>query len=275
VKIVRVFPRKTKFTPIDETAFVGDPPLFRPDAAEVHISVSFTWDLKEAYRLKEAWEKYYPVVKLGGPAIEGNQVGEFVPGRYIKPGVTITSRGCDRRCKWCLVPEREGDLRLLEIKPGWIIQDNNILATPREHQEKVYKMLRSVGRRATFLGGIDARLVDSWVVEELRNVSIRRLYLSADTKGSLTWLSKAVENLQDFGRERLSCYVLIGFNGETIEEAEERLKAVWSIGCFPYAMLYQPPDRHIEYGRDWNKLAKEWIRPQIIRARMLKNGLGS
>ena len=272
MKIIRVFPRKTSFTPVDDMAFVGDPPLFRPDADEVHISVSFTWDLAEAERLKQAWENFYSNVRLGGPAIEDNQVGEFTPGRYLKIGATITSRGCDRRCPWCLVPEREGDLRLLDIKPGWIVQDNNILATPREHQAKVYEMLRSIGKRATFLGGIDARLVDSWVVEELRNIRLRRLYLSSDTKGSLRDLSKAVDKLKVFGRERLSCYVLIGFNGESIEDAEERLKSVWEIGCFPFAMLYQPPDRYIEYGSEWKKLAKQWIRPQIIRARMLKDG---
>jgi len=46
MKIVRVFPRRTTATPTDEMAFVGDPPppAFRPEADEVHISCTFTWD---------------------------------------------------------------------------------------------------------------------------------------------------------------------------------------------------------------------------------------
>ncbi len=41
--MIRVFPRKTKWTPDDELAFVGDPPLFRsPDNEAVYVSVTFS-----------------------------------------------------------------------------------------------------------------------------------------------------------------------------------------------------------------------------------------
>ena len=52
--MIRVFPRRTKWTPDDELAFVGDPPLFRPKERVVNISVTFTWDLPEANRLQRA-----------------------------------------------------------------------------------------------------------------------------------------------------------------------------------------------------------------------------
>lgn len=66
--ILRVFPRRTKATPRDEYAFIGDVPLFLPpDISEVHVSVTFTWDLKEAERLARAWSRVAPV-KIGGPA---------------------------------------------------------------------------------------------------------------------------------------------------------------------------------------------------------------
>ena len=60
--IARVFPRRTKATPRDEYAFIGDVPLFLPpDISEVHVSVTFTWDLKEAERLARAWSRVAPV----------------------------------------------------------------------------------------------------------------------------------------------------------------------------------------------------------------------
>ena len=269
--VIRVFPKRDSYTPIDDLAFVGDPQLFLPAAKEVHVSVTFTWDLEEGHRLKEAWGKYYPVVKIGGPAVKDNLVNGFKPGMYIKQGVTFTSRGCDRNCPWCLVPEREGEIRLLDIQPGWIIQDNNLLMTNHRHQEKVYRMLKCQQQEALFTGGIDARLVDDWVAEQFRDIRIKRIYLAADTAGSLSVLARAVGKLSFLHRERMTCYVLIGFEEETLEGVEEKLRDVWEIGCMPFAMLYQPPDKYLEYESDWKELARKWTRPQIIRARM-RNG---
>ena len=54
--IARVFPRKTTATPIDEYAFIGEPGLFIPDdITEVHVSVTFTWDIPLAERLARIW----------------------------------------------------------------------------------------------------------------------------------------------------------------------------------------------------------------------------
>lgn len=58
--------------PRDDYSFIGDPPMIRPYADEVHISCVFTWDKPEAERLRDAWAQYYPVVRLGGPAFSGD-----------------------------------------------------------------------------------------------------------------------------------------------------------------------------------------------------------
>lgn len=100
MNIIRVFPRRTQMTPVDRYAFVGDPPMIRPDADEVHVSVAFTWDIEKAERLVKAWGQYYPVVKLGGPAI-AHSYDEFTPGLYVREGITFTSRGCNNGCSWC------------------------------------------------------------------------------------------------------------------------------------------------------------------------------
>lgn len=105
--MIRVFPRKTKWTPDDDLAFVGEPTLFLPEDQPVKISVTFTWDITEAERLYRAWSEYYSDVEMGGPAFDDHG-DHFVPGRFVKSGVTITSRGCSKDCPWCLVPKREG-----------------------------------------------------------------------------------------------------------------------------------------------------------------------
>ena len=264
-QLIRVFPRKTSMTPNDAYAFVGDPPLWRPEADEVHVSVCFTWDIEEGHRLAEAWAQHYPVVRIGGPAIYGSR-SDFVPGMYLRRGVTITSRGCNRKCPWCFVPTKEGPLCTLPIMPGWIVQDNNLLATPQEHQAQVYAMLRAQGRRVSFPGGLDTRLLTEWAVAQLRTLKIKEVFLAADSKGALSQLREAVGKLGFLSRRQLRCYVLIAYNGETIEEATERLETVWDIGCLPFAQLFQPPDRYIAYPHEWKALARTWSRPASMFA---------
>lgn len=264
MEIIRVFPRRTNMTPTDEYSFVGDITMFASmiEADEVHISVTFTWDIEEGYRLKEEWSEYFPVVKIGGPAF-GDRGGWFIPGRYIKNGVTFTSRGCFNRCPWCLV---KTDLKLLDIKPGYIVQDDNLLQCPKPHIEQVFSMLRSQKRGIKFSGGLEAGLVDDYVVDLLKSVSIKEIYLAADSIASLKPLKKAVEKLPYLGRDKLRCYTLLGFNGETIEQAEDRLEQVWEIGCMPFAQLYQPPDKYIDYPIEWRRLSRTWSRPAAMRA---------
>lgn len=261
--IIRVFPRRTALTPRDDLAFVGDPPMFRPAADEVHVSVTFTWDRQEAERLADAWRQYYPVVKIGGPAVDHGCNG-FLPGRYVKPGVTFTSRGCNNDCPWCLVPEREGALVEYEdFTAGNIVNDNNLLQCRPRHLDQVFRMLR--GQHLIHLsGGLESWRVTDDIADQVRGVAIRQLFLAADTHGSLKPLKVAVRRLTGLSRQKLRCYVLLGFNGETTSEAIARLEDVWAVGCMPYAQLYQPPDRFIEYSSDWKAIMREWSRPAAM-----------
>ena len=271
MKIIRVFPRRTSMTPADDMVFIGNPPLMRLDADEVHVSVTFTWDIEEGQRLKDAWSNYYPVVRIGGPAF-GDR-GEFVAGRYLKPGITFTTRGCDNRCLWCLVPEREG--RLVEIEnfaPGYIIQDNNLLQASREHMLKVFSMLKAQRKAAVFSGGLQASLVDDWVVEQFKGLRIETLFLAADTEGALKPLAQALYKLRFLGRRKLRVYTMIGRG--SIEADTERLKMVWELGGMPFAQLYQPASKHIDYPYPWKQLARLWSRPAAMFANAALAGRG-
>lgn len=263
--IIRVFPRRTALTPDDPMAFVGDPPLWRPAADEVNVSVTFTWDKAEGERLAEAWGLYYPIVKLGGPAM-GSRANGFTPGLYLKAGVTFTTRGCNNNCPWCLVPCREG--KLVEIDnfaPGWIIQDNNLLQASHKHIGRVFAMLKAQRRAAVFSGGLQASLVDDWLADELRGLRIDQIFLAADTDGALKPLGEALNRLSFLNRRQLRVYVMIG--RESIEQATARLEVVWELGGLPFAQLYQPEDRYIDYAPEWRALAREWSRPAAMFSR--------
>ena len=89
MKIIRVFPRRTKATPEDEDVRIKVMPTIFDEADEIH----------------KHWKAVAPV-KMGGPAF--NELGgDFVPGMYMKKGYVITSRGCNNRCWFCSVPKRD------------------------------------------------------------------------------------------------------------------------------------------------------------------------
>lgn len=270
-----MFPRRTALTPTDALAWVGDPPLpgFGPNTAEIeaiHVSVAFTWDVREARRLAEAWRAVRPglPVEMGGPAL-GSPAADFEPGLYVRRGVVFTSRGCNNRCAYCLVPQREGRLRVLEpIADGWIVQDNNFLQTPKEHRRRVYKMLARQRAGAIFSGGLEARRLTPEIAAEFRDLRLQDVFLAADTRSALVHLERAVSRLSFLPAYKIRCYVLVGYGGETIGEAEARLRRVYEIGAYPFAQLYQPPDRWIDYPADWRDLARVWSRPALEKAVM-------
>lgn len=261
--MVRVFPRKNKWIPKDDLSFVGWPPLFRPKDQLVMVSVVFTWDIEMGQRLQKAWSVYFSDVRLGGPAMN-NPGAEFVPGRFIKKGVTITSRGCSKRCPWCYVPKREGPIRELSIQPGNIIQDNNLLACSREHIFKVFNMLKSQ-KKIKFSGGIDATLLKDWHRPLFDSIKLHEIWLACDNKAALAPLSRAAKILNGISINKKRCYVMIGFNGEGLAQAESRLEAVYKLGFLPFCQLYQPSHK-IAYGKEWRALARKWSRPAAYRS---------
>jgi hypothetical protein len=262
--VIRVFPRKTKWTPTDELAFVGEPPLFRPNDRQIPVAVSatFTWDIAEANRLQRSWRRFYNRVDIGGPAFD-DPGGAFFPGRFVKQGVTITSRGCPKRCPWCFAWQREGQVRTLPIVPGYIVQDNNLLACPRRHVEAVFDML-SGQRAAVFSGGIDASLFTDWHRELLETIRYDELWFACDTFTRLPVLERARRICDGISQEHLRCYVLIGFGDESIDAARGRLERVYELGFLPFAQLFRG-EKVVAYSEAWRKLARKWSRPAAYR----------
>jgi hypothetical protein len=272
MRLIRVFPRRTNATPDDSLAYVGGPDLFA-EADEVHVSVSFTWDKAIAERLAEEWRFVAPV-KIGGVAY-GDDSLEFIPGRYVKPGYTITSRGCPRRCWFCGVWKKWPEPNLLPIYPGWNVLDDNLLACPRSHVEAVFDMLRGQGRRVAFTGGLEARALEDYQVDLLASLRPRpSMFWAYDPGDAFETLENAARKMlaAGFTREshRMRCYVLIGQPKDTFEAAENRLRQMVSIGFTPMAMLWRPEtpsgQRYLP-GAEWRAFARRWIRPKIIYAK--------
>lgn len=275
-KILRVFPRKTSYTPTDLFVYYPNGQLqspmwsLFPKFNEIHISCSFTWDKKYcedlAFQFRSTQDK--PVM-LGGPAFE-SEVPDFEQGLYLRPNIIFTSRGCNNNCPWCIVPKIEGKLKEIPICQGNVIQDNNFMQTSKHHKDKVFEMLKTQ-KKVQFKGGLESDLIDDHFVENVRGLKIDELWLACDTDGSLKNLEVAVAKLAKagFSREKLKCYALI--DGD-LSKNEERLQKIWRVGAMPFAQLYRDfTETKTKYSKEIEKFARSWQRPACINMHM-KNG---
>ena len=269
MKVLRVFIKRTSQTPIDNYTTIGFPSLFLPqDVNEVHISTIFSWDIEKALKLKRNYEQYYPKVLVGGPAFaDGKYNPQFTPGLYVKRGITITTRGCNFKCPFCLVDKKEGKFIEVNIEPGNTIQDNNILLASRDHLRKVFQMLKTQ-KGIRFVGGLDKRLLKDWHIEELRSLKIKELWLAFDNWDNKKDFVKITDKLkkEGFTRHQIRCYVLAGFN-EPIQASEERLRFVYECGAMPFIQKYRDENNN-QLSKEDSKFIRQWSRPAIIKANM-------
>jgi hypothetical protein len=275
--LLRVFPRRTNATPDDSGVRIGEPGLFDQGHEHAFVSVAFTWDIPEAERIARLWAERGPT-EIGGPAI--GTVGQaFEPGRFLKRGYTITSRGCPERCWFCAAWKRDGAAaRELPICDGWNVLDDNLLACSEAHIRAVFAMLGKQRRpknwkrkkdwRVQFTGGLHAERLRLWHVDLLCGLKPRpSIWLAYDEDRDLEPLRVACSMLRAAGwrRQLLRAYVLCGYSGDTFDQAEARLLRVIDCGADPMAMVYRGKDGSAP--REWMDWNSQWIRPAIMHAK--------
>jgi len=159
----------------------------------------------------------------------------------------FTSRGCIRHCRWCIVPEKEGEIRPhASIYEFWdrkfrdiILLDNNLLASPNWQVTLTALLMENL--RVDFNQGLDIRLVTHEKASYLARLKlIKRLRFAFDDiriekqfRSGIDTLKKAKITLSS-----LSIYFLIGFNS-SLEEDLERLRIIQGYGASPFAMKYE------------------------------------
>lgn len=271
MKILRVFVKKTSYTPDDDMVIIGGPPLpgLIPEHDEVHISVAFTWDMDAAEELMFQWQAATDKpVRIGGPAYK-SMVNGFQPGLYVRKGILFTSRGCNNNCRFCGVREIEGTLVELPVHEGNVIQDNNFLQCSRTHKDKVFEMLRTQ-RGICFRGGLQCNLIDDHFIENIQQLRIAELWLACDTDKSLPAFKEACAKLTraGFNRNKIKCYSLIGHD---MEAEEARNREIFLAGAMPFSQLERDFTRtKTEYSKEWKAFERQWQRPAATVAHMKK-----
>ena len=247
LKIARVFPSKTTYTPDDDGCYFSDPGLFIDEqVTEAVVSCTFTWDKPKAEQLAESWGQRMRVT-IGGPAYD-DPGGEFTAGVFLRQGMVLTSRGCPHRCKFCFVPKREGSIRELPIVDGNRVLDSNLFACSRRHVEDVFAMLHRQHGKVGLHGGIDTKLICDWHIDLIAGLrkKLERIYIAHDhesMKESTVHAIRLLRNGSGLSIGQLRCFVLMGFDpSDTPAKAESRCQFVLQQGAVPFASYYRGPD---------------------------------
>lgn len=154
------------------------------------------------------------------------------------------TRGCPRKCAWCIVPKKEGDIyaymdidEFLKDKKSAILLDNNVLA--HDHGLQQIEKIVKLGIRIDFNQGLDARIIaeNIEIAKLLGKVKwLKPLRMACDTNSQMPYLEKATELLRkyDCKPQKYFVYVLV----REIKDALERVEFLRRLKLDPFAQPY-------------------------------------
>lgn len=158
--------------------------------------------------------------------------------------IMFTTRGCVRKCEFCIVPKKEGlihNIPICSLNPhGKYIKvlDNNFFAN-RTWRENI-EVLKRFNQPLEFNAGIDLRLLTEEQCVALASCKIKSIHCAWDNYKDKEIILPKLEMLTKYIKPyKILCYVLVGFeNREIVETDIERVNTIWSLGVYPFVMGY-------------------------------------
>lgn len=235
----------------------------------VYISCLFSWNRSKAYSIATLLKTMNMKVEIGGSGVDldkklPKEIEHLQPDYELYGldySIGFLTRGCIRNCPWCIVPKKEGNIKLHSPLKEFLhrrhrkvlLLDNNLLAHP-DHKELLMELL---GERlqVCFNQGLDIRLVDDENAKLLSLIKHKddefknpRLYFSWDLLELEDQVLKGIEVLRNHHivPSRLLFYLLCGFKVEKDEYTWEyfmendwhRYETLSKIGAKPFIMKF-------------------------------------
>jgi hypothetical protein len=263
-----------------------DEKTFDPDKIEITSLFTYAW--QPVHKSIEFYHNRFPDAKIrvGGiyASIMPNRIKEEFPFVDVHIGlfeqsekylpsydilrsvekwsdwdssILFTSRGCIRKCPFCIVPRLEGKIRAVAtnvqdfIYQGHkqvILWDNNFFASPE--WRSAIKNLKETGLKIDFNQGLDARLIDEEKAGFLADLKISTIRMAYDSTGQRKIVENAINLIEQQGirRKKIFFYVLYNFfdpnkkSGDTPESFFSIIKEIAELGCVSYPMRFEPLD---------------------------------
>ena len=170
------------------------------------------------------------------------------------------TRGCIRKCSWCIVPKKEGKIRpckdieeVLQGRKEAVLMDNNILACDYgiKQIEKIVKLKCKVD----FNQGLDARLVTDDIAKLLSKVKwLKQIRFACDTQEAIDPLLSALEKLNKYGIKNYKIFVYLLV--KDVAEANKRSEIMKKLGVDPFTQPYRDFENNIAPTKEQQRFAR-------------------
>lgn len=169
--------------------------------------------------------------------------------------IQFFSRGCIRKCPFCLVRDKEGRIHPVEpvdLNPmgEWIeVFDNNFFANPEWMSAIDYLIAK---KQPVKLHGVDIRIMNEEQAYHLNRLKLKNNVNIAWDLPSIDLTEKLKEVIKYIKPYKLQCYVLVGFNS-TVEQDLFRIYRLKELGIVPFVMPYRDFEnktRPSQYAKD-------------------------
>jgi hypothetical protein len=175
------------------------------------------------------------------------------------------TRGCPNRCRWCVVPQKEGDIRPYAdfrriVRPDTnklVLMDNNILAC--DYGIGQLAELSATDYRVDLNQGMDARLVTAPVADILARVKwLKYIRFSCDQIPQIEAIENAAALLLERGIRpyRLFIYLLVT---PDLENADYRVQRLKRLGVSIYAQAERNDLKGIRPNTAQNEFCHRYI----------------
>ncbi|MDR1056471.1 MAG: radical SAM protein [Prevotellaceae bacterium] len=187
-----------------------------------------------------------------------------------KTAYGFLTRGCIRKCSWCIVPQKEGMVRpcrdiedILQRRNAAVLMDNNILATG-EYGIQQLKKIAEIGCKVDFNQGLDARLIVSNpnIPKLLSKIKwLNPVRLACDSSAMMKIVEQAAVLLRSAGLKPtcLFAYVLL----TDLQSSYERINFLKKLDIMPFAQPYRDftPKQIIPH---WQRDMARWCNDKAI-----------
>ncbi len=186
---------------------------------------------------------------------------------WCRFSIQFFSRGCIRKCPFCIVREKEGYITPVEpvqLNPAgeWVeVLDNNFFANP-EWKSAVDYLVRL--NQPVKLHGVDIRIMDEEQAFWLNKLRLKRgrVHIAWDLP-ELDLANKLREVTKYIAPWKLTCYILVGFNS-TVEQDLYRIETCRKLKIKPFVMPYRDLKNKTEPSQYARDLAQYVNKPQIF-----------
>ena len=256
----------------DEVGFC----IENPD--KVYISCILTKNAGQARGVA----RFYPdaEIDIGGSGVDlkkglPEEIEEMKPDYDLYPSTYsqgFTTRGCIRKCSFCVVPKKEGTLYEWQHPVFFhddrfdtcMLMDNNLFGASRDWVTSVLTWFSD--HNVKMLDhGFDARLLTEEYAGMLKDIKHPKgIRFAWDHRNDEPAVINAIQLLKDAGftqMHKISFYVLSGYNSG-FEDALYRCNRLKEMGVSAFVMPYHKRDKRINRLANWaNRRWAYWSGP--------------